>query len=127
MTTVLAVYRWHGNRSLCVGVCDARCYNALQPTQLKEPRRNACICICGGANHGLGEKHALNNAQRRVGRRPQDLQAFAADRGFDPSELLVMDRVHVRSKYTAARVARILVRGEMIERPADLFVCEAVT
>jgi hypothetical protein len=124
MTTVLAVYGPRG----CVGVCDARCHNAMQPMQLKEPRRNACICICGGANHGLGELHAIyNTTKRRIGRSREAVEAFAKERGLNPAELVVMDRVNVRSKHKAARVAKILVKGALLERPSDPFVCEQVT
>lgn len=42
------------NSSGCVGRCDARCYDAKEP---------ACHCICGGSNHGAGEKQALENTQ----------------------------------------------------------------
>ena len=37
-----------------VGRCDASCYNA------KEDR---CECICGGANHGVGLKIAVEDRQ----------------------------------------------------------------
>lgn len=36
----------------CRGRCDARCYNAKGIT---------CVCICGGVNHGKGEKQAIKN------------------------------------------------------------------
>ena len=45
MATIYAVYNSDG----CVGRCDARCYDAKGPD---------CNCICGGANHGVGEKIA---------------------------------------------------------------------
>ena len=34
--------------------CNARCYNARKP---------ACVCICGGGNHGAGEHQAHKNTQ----------------------------------------------------------------
>lgn len=34
--------------------CDARCYNA---------KGGNCECICGGRNHGAGEKKALDNVR----------------------------------------------------------------
>lgn len=45
MGTLIAVYDSYG----CAGRCDARCYDAQGPD---------CKCICGGANHGVGEKIA---------------------------------------------------------------------
>ena len=35
-----------------VGRCDANCYNAKEPE---------CHCICGGANHGVGLKIAVED------------------------------------------------------------------
>lgn len=42
------------NSSGLVGRCDARCYNAEHPD---------CHCICGGRNHGVGEKAAMDNTR----------------------------------------------------------------
>ena len=39
MTTLIAAY----NGNVCIGRCDAKCYNAKQPN---------CDCICCGMNHG---------------------------------------------------------------------------
>ncbi len=36
------------------GRCDAKCYNAKHPQ---------CDCICGGRNHGAGQKQAEANTQ----------------------------------------------------------------
>lgn len=41
-----------GDRVL--GRCDAKCYNAEGPD---------CHCICGGANHGVGSKIAIEDRQ----------------------------------------------------------------
>jgi hypothetical protein len=123
MTTVLAVYNRHG----FVALCDARCHNAKQPTQLKEPRRGCCECICGGANHGLGLNHAvLNVAQRRVGLTPEALEAFAQSRGLDADELVVIDRTIVQSQHLAKRWARKVLMPAPFVRGEDLFACEAV-
>ena len=121
MTTVLAVY----DRRRCIALCDARCHNAMQPTQLKEYRTNACMCICLGANHGLGFQHAYYNVRvRRVGLTPAALETFAQRRGLDASELLVIDRTRVKADY----IARRLVKAMRKPIPADdLFACEAVT
>lgn len=39
------------------GRCDARCYDSLGP---------GCKCICGGRNHGVGLKRALDNTRQMV-------------------------------------------------------------
>jgi len=36
------------------GRCDARCYNAKGPD---------CDCCCGGVNHGVGLKQAIENTR----------------------------------------------------------------
>lgn len=48
--TLIAVY----NSDVCVGRCDAKCYNATHPE---------CTCICGGANHGAGQTQAQDNTR----------------------------------------------------------------
>lgn len=50
MTTLIAGYNSDG----CSGRCDAKCYDAIHP---------ACDCICGGANHGVGQRQALENTR----------------------------------------------------------------
>lgn len=50
MSTMIAVY----NSSGCVGRCDAKCYEATQP---------GCVCVCGGKNHGVGQKQAVENTR----------------------------------------------------------------
>ena len=39
-------------RGKITGRCDARCYKARHPR---------CECICGGQNHGVGLKKAVDN------------------------------------------------------------------
>lgn len=51
MTTLIASYNSEG----CTGRCDARCHDAASPD---------CECICGGINHGAGQKKAMENTQR---------------------------------------------------------------
>ena len=51
MTTLIAYYTSDG----CEGRCDAKCYNATGPD---------CECICGGANHGVGLRKAMDNTQK---------------------------------------------------------------
>jgi hypothetical protein len=50
MSTLIAVYKG----SVCVGRCDANCYDAKHPH---------CDCICGGKNHGAGQKKAEANTR----------------------------------------------------------------
>lgn len=45
------------NSQGCVGRCDAKCYDAKEPT---------CHCICGGRNHGAGKKQAVENTREFV-------------------------------------------------------------
>jgi hypothetical protein len=124
MTTVLAVY----SRRRCIALCDARCHNALQPTQLKEYRTNACMCICLGANHGLGYLHAYYNVTvRHVGLTPEALETFAQRRGLNAGELVVIDRTRVRSELLARRWARKMLAQPHLVAGKHLFACEAVT
>lgn len=44
-----------GNSQGCTGKCDANCYEATQPE---------CKCVCGGRNHGVGHKKALDNTRK---------------------------------------------------------------
>jgi hypothetical protein len=44
--TLISVYNSDG----CVGRCDARCYGA---------KHQGCDCVCGGRNHGRGERAAI--------------------------------------------------------------------
>lgn len=101
MTTLLSVY---SSSRGCVGFCDKRCYDAMPVSQLKEPRRNSCQCICGGANHAMGLARAMRNISRGTGLTQADLEKFAAMRQLDAGELVVIDRTRVKSKYTAARL-----------------------
>lgn len=48
MATMISAHDSSG----CIGRCDAKCYNATTPH---------CECICGGMNHGVGQKQAENN------------------------------------------------------------------
>ncbi|GIK42378.1 MAG: hypothetical protein BroJett011_62110 [Chloroflexota bacterium] len=50
MTTMIAAYNSEG----LIGRCDAHCYDAKHPD---------CTCICGGANHGKGQKQAMENTE----------------------------------------------------------------
>lgn len=50
--TLISVYNSDG----CVGRCDAKCYDASSPAC-------TCDCICGGANHGVGQNKAESNTR----------------------------------------------------------------
>lgn len=53
MSTLMSI----GNSSGETGRCDARCYDAKFP---------ACHCCCGGRNHGVGLKQAVENVNSYV-------------------------------------------------------------
>jgi len=125
MTTLLAVHS-RARRGHCIGTCDYRCYYALQPSELKETRRNACSCICGGANHGVGRAHAVRNHERAIGLTRAHLEAFAAARGLDPDDLVVIDRVRVQSVHKASKLAKRLLNPPPLVPGEDLFACEEV-
>ena len=50
MATLIAAYNSEG----CIGRCDARCHDAIT---------TKCDCICGGANHGVGQAQAIENTR----------------------------------------------------------------
>jgi hypothetical protein len=122
MTSLLAVYHRDGR---CVGYCGSGCYNALLPSQLKEPRRNACVCICGGANHAAGRARAIKNHEKGVGIRRSDIEAYAQIIGENPDDLVVVDRLRVQSKDAARRLAVAMLHPKPIGSD-DLFYCEAL-
>lgn len=70
MTTLLSVGNSEGTRR-----CDARCYDA---------EGGQCDCVCGGKNHGVGLKRAVDNT-REMGERM--LQNVAAREGKSLTEL----------------------------------------
>ncbi len=118
MTSVLAVYNRAGR---CVGVCDARCHNAKQPSELKTHKNKfVCKCVCGGANHAGGQAHAIKNHDRGIGQSADDLAHFADVHGLAPADLVVIDRLRFRDKTRARVIARSLFE---IARPSrdDLF------
>ncbi len=51
MATKLTV----GSSGGVIGRCDAKCHEARAP---------GCDCICGGRNHGVGERQAEANTAR---------------------------------------------------------------
>ena len=77
MPTLIAVYDSDG----CVGRCDAKCYEALEPE---------CDCICGGRNHGVGHKRALENTAELVdptGQLRERMVTMGGDRAVVQPEL----------------------------------------
>ena len=123
MTTLIAVH----SKERCIGTCDYRCYYAMQPSELKEPRRDACRCICGGANHGVGRAKAVHNHARGVGLTRAYLEEFAKRRGLDPDDLVVVDRLRVQSAFKANKLAKKLLSPPPLVPGEDLFACEEVT
>jgi len=78
MATMIAVYDSNG----CIGRCDAKCHEAEQPE---------CDCICGGVNHGVGQKQAEINTRSMVEEKlrenlPRDL------RGQETTVKILQDR-----------------------------------
>lgn len=70
MATLISVYNSEG----CVGRCDARCYDASEPD---------CDCICGGMNHGKGQKQAESNTAEHAKRM---LEAYEDRKGLQGTE-----------------------------------------
>lgn len=50
MSTLISICTSSGE----VGRCDAKCYNA---------KGSVCKCCCGGANHGVGLRQAVENTR----------------------------------------------------------------
>jgi predicted RNase H-like HicB family nuclease len=70
MTTLIAVYNSDG----CVGRCDAKCYDAIEPE---------CTCVCGGMNHGAGRSKAMGNTQALA---EKWIEEYSKQNGLDPKE-----------------------------------------
>jgi len=64
--TLVSLYNSEG----CVGRCDAKCYNAARP---------GCTCICGGKNHGVGLRTALDNAREHFRRWLEEAEKAAGE------------------------------------------------
>lgn len=77
MTTLIAVYNSDG----CVGRCDAKCYNAVT---------SYCECVCGGANHGVGMKQAIQQAQDHF---KEWIKEYAETMGLDKYKAVISDDV----------------------------------
>ncbi len=63
MTTLIHV----GNSEGTVGRCDARCYEAVG---------ERCECICGGRNHGVGLKRAVEQMRQLAEREIAEIEAL---------------------------------------------------
>lgn len=66
MTTLIAVYGSNG----CVGRCDANCYQATSDN---------CRCVCGGRNHGAGERQAIENIKEHYAQMLEEYQTQHTD------------------------------------------------
>ncbi len=53
--TLISAYNSDGS----MGRCDAKCHNAFTPA-------HTCDCVCGGRNHGVGLKKAMENTKEYV-------------------------------------------------------------
>jgi hypothetical protein len=117
MACIMAVYNDKGR---CISLCSARCYNAKPPSEWrKDDYHQPCCCVCGGANHAVGEIRALKNYQLGVGFRPDDLAAFAKRRGLDPKKLVVIDRL--RTPQDRAKKAALARLKPVKPRRGELF------
>jgi len=118
MSTIIAVYR----NGRCIGLCGGLCYDAKQPSDLKECRRDACICICGGANHGVGLAKAMDNRNRQIGLTAEHIAEFAKIKGFACEELVVVDRLHpdYRTAHRGMRLVRRVIAADPVGKD-DLF------
>ncbi len=70
MTTLLTVGNSEGQRR-----CDARCYDA---------EGGACDCCCGGKNHGVGLRRAVEQTQQLA---EKWIQAAAQRQGCSVAQL----------------------------------------
>jgi hypothetical protein len=68
----MAIYNSDG----CVGRCDANCHDATTPI---------CTCICGGRNHGVGLKQAIDNTALHF--KQEDLEQLAQAGGYKKIEV----------------------------------------
>lgn len=60
--------------------CDAKCYDA---------RHEGCDCVCGGRNHGVGYRAALENVAELASLgEAQVLYGVESGSGLSPVELL---------------------------------------
>lgn len=53
--------------------CDERCYNA---------KHEKCTCICGGKNHGVGFRKALENVMKMAKSEQKAGEIFISQLGF---------------------------------------------
>jgi alpha-galactosidase/6-phospho-beta-glucosidase family protein len=56
------------------GRCDAKCYNAVE---------DECQCCCGGVNHGVGLKRAIDNTTRKY----NEIIEWAQNNGYSGIKL----------------------------------------
>lgn len=77
MTTLIYV----GNRSGCIGRCDAKCYEA---------KEDKCDCVCGGRNHGKGLEKALDNTKEYS---EEMIEEYVKSRGLKDYKSLVSTEV----------------------------------
>jgi hypothetical protein len=102
MAVLMVVY----DRKLrAVGFCNSKCYGAKTVDEIKHNHPNKCRCICGGANHAVGDARALKNYQAGIGTRPRDLSAFAQVHRLSEKDLVVVDRL-THSRHAARKIAR---------------------
>lgn len=90
MATLIAIYsgRDHRGRPICVGRCDAKCYQA---------NHRGCDCICGGKNHGVGERLATEYTRDECDRwiadyaRAKGLRTYTSELGQSVAQRTLFD------------------------------------
>lgn len=73
------IYASNGDQ--CIGKCDANCYNATCPD---------CDCICGGRNHGVGLKKAIENTQQYA---EEWIDKYAKDKMMSKKDIYVNQQI----------------------------------
>lgn len=109
MTTLISA----GNSEGEFGRCDAKCYNATHPD---------CDCICGGANHGVGFKLAIENTERYVDdwievyAKKHNLEKKDFHLGKDVFQMALFDMPEERKPFIVRRISRTTNFLEMLLR-----------
>lgn len=73
----MACLIYASNSSGCTGKCDANCYEATG---------HECDCICGGMNHGVGLKRAIDNTSQYA---DEWIDRYSKQKGIDKKEVHV--------------------------------------
>lgn len=69
------------NGEQCIGKCDANCYNATHQD---------CDCVCGGKNHGVGYKKAVENTIKYA---DEWIEKYAKHKGLKQNDVKVNQEI----------------------------------